>query len=68
MTTEQKPWMNRTPYQVYFEALWSAPEGYALVPIEPTPDMFNAGQACGGYADRVYRAMLAAAPSHAETR
>lgn len=38
------------------------PDGWQLVPIELTPEMFNAGQACGGYADRIYRSMLSASP------
>ena len=50
----------------------SVPEGYALVPVEPTLEMFNAGDgafftAYTGTAtsspDRVYKAMIAAAPT-----
>ena len=39
------------------------PDGYALVPVEPTPQMLRAGvaQALGAYP--IYRAMLAAAPT-----
>lgn len=50
----------------------SAPEGYVVVPVEPTLEMFNAGgdaffTAYTGTAtsspDRVYKAMIAAAPT-----
>ena len=39
------------------------PDGYVLVPVEPTPEMLRAGvdQAVGAYP--IYRAMLAAAPA-----
>jgi hypothetical protein len=42
------------------------PEGYALVPVEPTTDMFNAGYAeddDGMDCKAIWAAMLAAAPS-----
>ena len=50
----------------------SVPEGYVVVPVEPTLEMFNAGDgafftAYTGTAtsspDRVYKAMIAAAPT-----
>ena len=44
-----------------------APEGWKLVPIEPTPDMIAAGDECWmmteSCADSTYRAMLNAAPA-----
>lgn len=47
----------------------AVPEGYALVPIEPTLEMFQEGcsvhDACGVpayHCERIYKAMLAAAP------
>lgn len=48
------------------------PEGYVLVPVEPTIDMAAAGRdSAGGFmtfgkAEQVYRAMLAAAPAPVE--
>jgi len=52
------------------------PEGYKLVPVEPTPEMINAGRICPMPTDiewdededysAVYRAMLAAAPTPPE--
>lgn len=40
-----------------------APEGFALVPVEPTPEMLEAGSFSNPNANRlVYKAMLAAAP------
>lgn len=54
----------------------AVPEGYALVPVEPTPEMLQAGadEPLAGEADEdapedyraVYKAMLAAAPQPAE--
>jgi len=44
-------------------------EGWKLVPVEPTDDMFNAGSSAiyhDKYADAVYNAMLAAAPTPEE--
>lgn len=47
----------------------AVPDGYALVPIEPTPEMVNAGAEGDSqfyeHAGFVYRAMLAAAPQAA---
>jgi hypothetical protein len=53
------------------------PNGYKLVPVEPTPEMINAGRICPMPTDTewdededysaVYRAMLAAAPTPPET-
>jgi hypothetical protein len=58
------------PSQAVASAL-QAPEGWKLVPIEPTEEMHVAAVRtairCSGNADfppRVYRAMLAAAPAH----
>jgi hypothetical protein len=52
------------------------PRGYKLVPVEPTPEMINAGRICPMPTDSewdededysaVYRAMLAAAPTPPE--
>lgn len=72
MSTDDKPWMNRTPYQVYIEALWAAPEGYVLVPIEPTLAMLEVVQKKGGlqaraFAYAAWNDMIAAAPTHEET-
>lgn len=39
------------------------PDGYALVPVEPTPEMLRAGVEVGVGAYPIYRAMLAAAPA-----
>lgn len=52
------------------------PEGWQLVPVEPTPEMLDEGAThCGDgmlgskeEADNVYRAMLAAAPKVGETK
>lgn len=47
-----------------------APEGWQLVPVEPTSEMISAGNAalaydcCSGTADEAWPAMLAAAPKH----
>lgn len=47
----------------------AVPDGYALVPIEPTPEMVSAGTESDSqfyeHAEFVYRAMLAAAPQAA---
>ena len=54
------------------------PTGYKLVPVEPTPEMINAGRICPMPTDSewdeeedysaVYRAMLAAAPTPPEAK
>lgn len=46
------------------------PDGYALVPIEPTVEMEVAGCALGNFVgvDDVYRAMIAAAPQSPQIR
>ncbi len=50
-----------------WQAALSAPPGYALVPVEPTPEMVEQGrQALGAYHTgtprMIYTAMIAAAP------
>lgn len=42
----------------------NTPEGWKLVPVEPTPEMIGKGIiAYDGKCESAYRAMLAAAPS-----
>lgn len=43
-------------------ALSAVPEGYAVVPVEPTPAMRLAGRKAPDMVDDLWRAMLAAAP------
>lgn len=44
-------------------ALRAAPEGYVLVPVEPTPEMLAAvGNGADGLKLRIWRGMLAARP------
>lgn len=43
----------------------AAPEGWRLVPVEPTPDMLDAARSQSSFPLGVYRAMLAASPEAA---
>lgn len=72
--TDWGKWLGfaRAVYEAGRASPASVPEGYALVPVEPTLEMFNAGDgafftAYTGTAtsspDRVYKAMIAAAPT-----
>lgn len=56
-------------------ALLTAPPGYVLVPVEPTPEMLRAAlrAPCSGHPEtggqsyhNIYRAMIAAAPNRVE--
>ena len=72
--TDWGKWLGfaRAVYEAGRASPASVPEGYVLVPVEPTLEMFNAGgdaffTAYTGTAtsspDRVYKAMIAAAPT-----
>lgn len=56
-------------HKLLAEAKNNAPEGWKLVPIEPTVEMVDLGGqqlflSLDGQMRRVYRAMLAASPNH----
>lgn len=54
--------------QAIAAALRAAPDGYVLVPAEPTPEMIQAACECGAYPgmNDWWRAMLAARPQGVE--
>ena len=56
-----------TAWEAWQAALRAAPEGFVLVPVEPTPEMLQAACECGAYPgmNDWWRAMLAARPQEA---
>lgn len=52
------------PTMLTEQAPCDIPEGWKLVPIEPTPEMLNAARLNHMAANAVYKAMLSAAPEY----